>query len=119
MIRGLHHVQITVPIKGVEKARRFYLETLALPEMAKPAALLKNGGFWMRLGPVQVHVGLEDRIRRHRTKAHLCYAVADAASLRRRLEGFGVETTELSGGPLGTRFECRDPFGNRIEFLQG
>ena len=36
MIRGINHVQLTIPRGSEEKARHFYCQTLGLPEIEKP-----------------------------------------------------------------------------------
>jgi catechol 2,3-dioxygenase-like lactoylglutathione lyase family enzyme len=117
MIVGIHHVQITVPVNAVAEARAFYCELLGLEEIEKPATLQGRGGFWLRVGDCQVHVGTEEGVERHATKAHVAYAVTDVAEWRARLGAVGVEI--LDGIPiLGyDRFEFRDPFGNRVEVI--
>jgi catechol 2,3-dioxygenase-like lactoylglutathione lyase family enzyme len=117
-ILGLHHAQITVPTGAEAHARRFYCDVLGLPEVEKPASLRARGGFWLRVGDRQVHVGTEDGVDRPATKAHLAYEVADAEWWRRHLESHGVRP--LDSVPIDgyARFEARDPFGNRIEFIQ-
>jgi catechol 2,3-dioxygenase-like lactoylglutathione lyase family enzyme len=118
MIIGIDHVQITVPADAVAEARAFYSGLLGLPEVEKPAVLQERGGFWLQVGDRQVHVGTEEGVVRHATKAHLAYAVTDLAGWRARLAAVGLEI--LDGIPvLGrNRFEFRDPFGNRAELIE-
>lgn len=117
-IRRLHHAQITVP-KGAEaEARDFYCALLGLPEVDKPASLAGRGGFWLAVGDQQVHVGTEDDVDRLRTKAHLAYEVDDVAAWRARFAAHGIAMAEQPPIPGFDRFEIRDPFGNRIEFIQ-
>lgn len=85
-ILGLHHAQITIPRGEEETARRFYCETLGLEEIPKPPSLQARGGFWLRVGTQEVHVGTEDGVDRMKTKAHLAYQVDDLASWRERLD---------------------------------
>ena len=117
-IIGLHHAQITIPFGAEDAARDFYCSTLGLPEIPKPDSLRARGGFWLQVGDRQVHVGVEDRSATLVTKAHLAYQVDDLTSWRTTLSvtGFSI----LSGEPIPgfDRFETRDPFGNRIEFIQ-
>jgi catechol 2,3-dioxygenase-like lactoylglutathione lyase family enzyme len=117
MIVGIDHVQITVPANAVAEARAFYCGSLALPEVAKPAALRGRGGFWLQVGDRQVHVGTEEGVARHATKAHVAYAVTDVAGWRARLAAAGVEVLDGVPIPGHDRFEFRDPFGNRVEFI--
>ena len=118
MIRGIHHIQLTVP-KGTEKeARRFYCQTLGLAEIDKPASLVERGGLWLRVRDRQVHIGVEDGVDRRATKAHVAYEVSDLAGWKAKLTTLGIEVVESIPIPGYDRFEFRDPFGNRIEFLQ-
>lgn len=118
MIVRIHHAQITIPRGAEDECRRFYCDQLGLREVEKPAALMERGGFWLQIGETQVHVGVEDGVDRTRTKAHLAYEVRDLQSWRTKLEQSGIEI--LSGIPIPgyERFEFRDPFGNRVEFLE-
>jgi catechol 2,3-dioxygenase-like lactoylglutathione lyase family enzyme len=118
MITGIDHVQITVPAGAVAAARGFYCGLLGLPEVEKPAALRGRGGFWLRAGDRQVHVGTEDGVARHATKAHVAYAVTGLAAWRARLAAAGVEIADGIPIPGYARFEFRDPFGNRVELIE-
>jgi catechol 2,3-dioxygenase-like lactoylglutathione lyase family enzyme len=114
----LHHVQITVPRGAEDAARAFYCDVLGLREVKKADALVARGGFWMRCGDLQVHVGVEDGVERSATKAHVAYQVDDLEAMRSRLIAVGVEPLEGIPIPGMSRFEIRDPFGNRVELLQ-
>lgn len=116
-ISGLHHAQITIPDGAEEEARAFYCGRLGLPEIAKPLSLAGRGGFWLAVGALQVHVGVEVGIDRTATKAHLAYAVSDVAAWRARLSAAGFAPLDGISIPDHDRFECRDPFGNRLEFI--
>ena len=117
-IIGLHHAQITIPEGAEEQGRHFYCQVLGLPEIEKPDSLKARGGFWLQVGDRQVHVGTEEGVNRLATKAHLAYQVTDVEAWRKRLQEHGIEI--LAGVPIPgyQRFEIRDPFGNRMEFIQ-
>ena len=118
-ILGVHHAQIGIPTGAEDRARAFYCKLLGLPEIPKPANLAARGGFWLAVGTLQVHVSIDDRADRHGSRAHLGYEVDDLAALKARLAGAGIGVEEgLPPVPGMARFELRDPFGNRIEFLQ-
>jgi catechol 2,3-dioxygenase-like lactoylglutathione lyase family enzyme len=113
----LDHVQITIPIGAEHQARMFYCTALGLIEIRKPESLASRGGFWLQLGKVQLHVGTEPEWDRSQTKAHVAYRVDDLESWRARLMDFGCVIEESIPIPGHDRFETRDPFGNRIEFI--
>ena len=117
-IQGLHHAQITVPSNKVDEARDFYLGLLGLEEIPKPENLLARGGFWMQLGTVEIHVGIQDDIDRHSNKGHIAYQVTHLDHWRKTLIDQGI--TILDSIPIigYNRFEFRDPFGNRVEMIQ-
>lgn len=118
MILALHHAQITVPKDSEAQAREFYCGRLGLTEIPKPEVLRARGGFWLQLGAVQIHVGVEDGVDRRKTKAHLGFEVDDLESMRALIKSLGLEISEGELIPGLTRFELRDPFGNRMEFVQ-
>lgn len=118
VIHRLHHAQITIPKGAEEAAREFYIGLLGLTEVEKPASLKGRGGFWLAVGDQQVHVGTEDGVDRLATKAHLAYQVDDAAAWEDLLRHHGIAIAESVPIPGFVRFECRDPFGNRMEFIQ-
>ncbi len=118
MIVGVDHVQITVPAADVEKARAFYRGLLGLTEIEKPDGLKKRGGFWLQAGDRQVHVGVEDGAQRQPTKAHIAYTVLNLDEWRSKLTA--ADLALIDGLPISgrRRFEFRDPFGNRVEFIE-
>ena len=118
IIKAVHHVQISIPKGAEDDARAFYKDILGLREIPKPASLTGRGGFWLELGATQIHFGAEDGVDRHKTKAHAAYLVDDLEEWRQKLATHGCEV--INGIPISgyERFEFRDPFGNRVEFLQ-
>lgn len=118
MLLRVHHAQITIPKDEEEKARTFYCDLLGFKEIPKPESLKNRGGFWMELGDFQIHIGTEDDFDRTKTKAHIAYQVKDLNSWQERLENNGIQVIEGIPIPNFRRFEFRDPFGNRVEFLE-
>ena len=117
MIQSINHIQITVSAADEAAARAFYCEVLNLPETEKPDSLKGRGGFWVQVGDRQLHVGIEEGVERNRTKAHVAYQVDDLAAWRERLAAAGIVALESVPIPGYDRFECRDPFGNRVAFI--
>jgi len=118
MIRSVHHAQVSIPLGAEETARAFYCGILGLTEIPKPDALIGRGGFWLDLNGFQIHFGTEDGVDRERTKAHIAYLVHDLSSWRTKLEANAIMVVDGIPIPGYDRFEFRDPFGNRVEFLE-
>jgi catechol 2,3-dioxygenase-like lactoylglutathione lyase family enzyme len=118
MILSLHHVQVTIPVGAEPEARWFYCDLLGLSEIDKPPSLRGRGGLWLQVGDRQLHVGTEDGVDRHRTKAHVAYEVDDVEPWRNQLAQHGIKLLDSVPIEGFARFEARDPFGNRIEFIQ-
>jgi catechol 2,3-dioxygenase-like lactoylglutathione lyase family enzyme len=118
MILKVHHAQITIPSGTETQAREFYCEFLGLQEVTKPESLQGRGGFWLEIGGFQIHVGTEKDFDRTQTKAHIAYLVEDLEEQREKLERRGIKILEGVPIPNYSRFEFRDPFGNRVEFLE-
>ena len=114
----LHHAQITIPRGSEEQARQFYCDLLGLTEIEKPDSLKGRGGFWLQVGEQQVHVGTEDGVNRQATKAHLAYQVDDLQAWQNLLQAQHIALLDGVPIPGFDRIEIRDPFGNRIEFIQ-
>jgi catechol 2,3-dioxygenase-like lactoylglutathione lyase family enzyme len=118
MIQRLHHAQITIPNDATDQARGFYCNLLGLHEIQKPESLQARGGFWLEIAGQEIHVSLEDGVNRNATKAHLAYQVDDLEIWRSRLSNAGFQILEGIPIPGFERFETRDSFGNRLEFIQ-
>ena len=114
---GIDHVQITIPTGMEGAARAFYCDVLGLVEIPKPDSLAGRGGLWLALGELQIHIGTEDGVDRTTTRAHIAYRVSDLALWQARLQSAGCNIFESMPIPGHDRFETRDPFGNRIEFI--
>ena len=120
-MKRVHHVQITIPAGAEDAGRAFYCGILGLEEIPKPQTMQGRGGFWLTLGDLAVHVGVEDTDARNHTKAHLAYEVSDLDLWRQRITAQGIKITappDIPVYPGYSRFQFRDPFGNRVEFLQ-
>ena len=117
MILRLHHAQITVPTGKEKEAREFYCQLLGLEEIERPKILSNRGGFWMAIAGQQIHIGTEEGADRSLTKAHIAYEVENLQDVRQKLVQSGIKFKGGDSIPGFDRMECRDPFGNRIEFL--
>lgn len=117
MFESFHHVQLGMPRGEEERARTFFVGVLGMSEIPKPAVLAARGGAWFAAGALELHLGIEDDFRPAR-KAHPGILVDDLDALAARLAAAGIEVTRSEDVPGMRRFHTRDPFGNRLEFLQ-
>ena len=115
---AIDHVQLAMPVGQEEVARAFYSSLLGMREVAKPPELAKRGGCWFVSGKVQVHLGIEKDFRAAK-KAHPALKCSDYEGLISKLRSAGIEVSEVDDIP-GIRRSCiSDPFGNRIELIDG
>jgi catechol 2,3-dioxygenase-like lactoylglutathione lyase family enzyme len=115
-VLAIDHVQVTVTREELPAAKRFYAEVLGLPAAPRPGNPAE--GAWYQIGPVQLHLALEDRAapEANRSRRHVCYRVADLASAEARLREGGVAIMgDHRPIPGVRRFFVEDPGGNRIE----
>ena len=117
-ILGIEHVQLAMPPGGEDAARGFYNGLLGLPERAKPPKLAARGGCWFEGPGVKVHLGVEADFR-PALKAHPALLVDDLSALIKAL--LASDVTVSADDPADGRARCyvSDPFGNRIELMQG
>lgn len=115
---ALHHVQLAMPEGRAPEARAFYGDLLGLDEEEKPAGLAEAGGVWFRRGELRVHLGVESAFRPAR-KAHPALLVRNLDALAARLERAGLELRRDDRVPGVRRFFIDDPFGSRIELMEG
>lgn len=115
---GIDHVQLAMPEDGEEAARIFYSELLGMREIAKPPDLAKRGGCWFESGIVQLHLGIEKDFRPAK-KAHPALTCGDYEGLILKLRSAGFQVNEVDDIPGVRRGYVHDPFGNRIELMDG
>lgn len=116
---GLDHVLLAAWEGCEPEARKFYGERLGWPEIPKPESLRKRGGVWFQCGAHQVHIGVQPDFAPAK-KAHPAFEVRNLGGLTEHLNANGIETTEdrSRDGENVRRIFIRDPFGNRLEFLE-
>lgn len=118
LVTGLDHVQIEAPAGCEDAARQFFTGLMGLPELQKPAALQRNGGAWFALpSGQQLHIGVTPEFV-PRQKGHVALRCTDLGAVKAALEAAAVAYTadEEAGVP---RVFLRDPWGNRLEIVQG
>jgi catechol 2,3-dioxygenase-like lactoylglutathione lyase family enzyme len=117
MIIALDHVQLAAPPGSEKQLRAYYADVLGMTEIRKPPVLALRGGCWFQLGPVQLHLGIEDPFTPAR-KAHPALRVQGIHAYAERIAALGAPVTWDYDLPGHHRFYSADPVGNRIEFLE-
>jgi catechol 2,3-dioxygenase-like lactoylglutathione lyase family enzyme len=115
---GIHHVQLAMPEGEDADAVRFYGETLGLTQVPRPEALSPRGGVWFVSGDLEVHLGVEDQFR-PAVKAHPAILVKGLGKIRSTIEEAGYKISDTVQIEGFDRVYVRDPFGNRIELIEG
>jgi catechol 2,3-dioxygenase-like lactoylglutathione lyase family enzyme len=122
-IVGLDHVTIQIDDgdEALRRALRFYVELLGLAPLDRPPNT-DNGrsGAWLACGPQQLHIitGAEASAENRASRRHPAFRVSNLEALRQRLQTVGVEIIAGNRFPGQERFFVRDPWGNRLEFVE-
>jgi catechol 2,3-dioxygenase-like lactoylglutathione lyase family enzyme len=115
--RRIDHIQLAMPAGQEDKARHFFSELLEMPEIEKPGILAARGGCWFQAKGVIIHLGV-DRDFKPAAKAHPAFCVSDVDGLAERLSAAGCVVEWDDALPNRRRFYTKDPFENRMEFIQ-
>src|SRR5262245_25440618 len=120
MNASIHHVNVTVPRSLESAAKHFYGVVMRLEEVPKPLESRGRGGAWYQLGPLQLHLSIEDGLgEKCISKRHVCYTVANLSEAEQQFRDAGVEILpDDQPTPGWSRFYVRDPGGNRLEIAQ-
>jgi catechol 2,3-dioxygenase-like lactoylglutathione lyase family enzyme len=116
-VRRLDHVLLAMPAGKESDARKFYQQTLGIPETVKPPDLAARGGCWFEDGELKIHLGVEKNFIPAR-KAHPAFIVEDLAGLTSALMEAGYPVSRDVPLEGYDRIFVDDPFGNRIELMQ-
>ena len=109
-------MQLCIPFGEEERAREFYTRVLGLEEIDKPEVLKSNGGFWLQIADIQLHIGVEEM--QGKSKRHPAFEVQGLDEIRAHLLENHVQTKDEPQLPGINRFSFFDPFGNRIELME-
>ena len=123
LITGLDHVNLLIDSgdDALARARTFYQELLGLDPLERPANTDSgNPGAWYQCGGQQLHLTTEKdaSVVNRNSRRHPAFRVASVAALRARLESAGIEIIAGNRFPGQERFFVRDPWGNRLEFVE-
>ena len=110
------HIHVCVPSERLEEAKEFYTEVMGLKLIERPDHLFSSAGYWLDIGNIQLHIGVEPFLGR--SIRHTAFEVADVAAALKHLQDNDIEILDEPAIPGRTRFAFLDPFGNRMELLQ-
>jgi catechol-2,3-dioxygenase len=112
----LNHIQICIPHGQENKAREFYCDLLSLEEIDKPELLKANGGFWLKVADIHIHIGTEDMVSA--SKRHLGFEVDDLHAVKSYLKNSAIRVLDQQKVNDFERFSFYDYWDNRIELMQ-
>jgi glyoxylase I family protein len=119
LVEGLHHV--TVCVRDLERAKRFYGDVLGLVELERPP--FPFDGAWYALGDRQLHLIVNHAARTFRETAqadgldaHFALRISDYENMLERLRTSGIDTLESRVNPTPwSQLYVADPDGNVLE----
>ena len=117
MIIAVEHVTLAMPPEQEDRARDFYGRLLGLTEVKRPYALAEQGGVWYSLGAQQLHLDVDENFQANKT-ACPALLVRDSAIWAKRLREANCAVEWNDDLAAYQRFFSKDPFGNRLEFLE-
>ena len=119
LLAGLDHVQIEAPAGHEAQARAFYGGVLGLRELRRPDGIAHIPGLWFALpGGMQLHTGVIDNFV-PRTVGHVCLRTASLSAVKAQLERHAIKYSADRLLPHVRRIFLNDPFGNRLEVVEG
>lgn len=122
LIVGLDHVNLTIEegAEALDRAKAFYAGLLGLEPRPRPDNAESPSGAWYQCGAQQVHLNSENGASglNRASRRHAAFRVANLDALAARLKAAGLEMKAGRPLPGQKRFFVRDPFGNRLEFVE-
>jgi catechol 2,3-dioxygenase-like lactoylglutathione lyase family enzyme len=90
--KRVDHFHVCVPPERLEEAKEFYTKMLGLELIDRPDHLFSSAGYWLNIGDVQLHIGVEAELPR--SIRHTAVEVADVDAARKHLQANSVEIVE-------------------------
>ncbi len=109
----LDHILISIPEGKTEEARDFYKQVLGLSEISGGHP---HNAIWFNIADIQLHI--REEATSPLSARHPAFEIRNLEEARQELEQKGVAISYSSDIDGRQRFFIRDPFGNRIEFLE-
>ena len=111
--KRLVHFLISVPEGKIEEARIFYGQVLGLEEIRGNHP---KGAKWFNMGDIELHIREESN--QNISDRHPAFEIEDLELAKNYLLQSSVQLSYSSDIDGRDRFFIRDPFDNRIEFLE-
>ena len=122
LIVGVDHINLTIDegADALERARAFYGGVLALEPLPRMTHEESPRGAWYSCGAQELHLSAESGASgsNNSSRRHAGFCVADLDALGSRIRAAGIEVKTGNPMPGRKRFFVRDPFGNRLEFME-
>ena len=116
----LQHVSIPRPPgeASAEQARAFYSGIIGLETKPVPSTIQHLDLVWFIIeDDIELHVIAEEP-RDTTTRRHFCLVVENLEDLRQKIDAANYEIWQPETIRGRTRFFCRDPFQNIVEFTR-
>jgi catechol 2,3-dioxygenase-like lactoylglutathione lyase family enzyme len=107
-----------VPPGATARVVSFYVDTLGLRQVAKPAEGVAQSGAWFDIGETGAQVHVSERDGERHPQVHFGLVVADFDEVLARLSAADAPWEEQPPIFGGRRGFTRDPEGNRVEILE-
>ncbi|MBD1393849.1 VOC family protein [Mucilaginibacter glaciei] len=82
--KRLDHFHICVPPERLDEAKDFYTKVIGLELIDRPDHLFSSPGYWLNIGNVQLHIGVEEALPR--SIRHTALEVTDADAALKHLQ---------------------------------
>jgi extradiol dioxygenase family protein len=111
--KRLDHILISIPVGKTDEARTFYRNVLGLTEIPGDHP---KGAIWFDIADIQLHI--REETPQTSSDRHPAFEITGLDEAQRHFQAFGITPSFSSEIDGRQRFFIRDPFGNRIEFLE-
>lgn len=119
LVWALDHITITAPHEQQDNVRWFYGNILGLQEIEVPSHVAGDKPIWFRVGRNQeLHVSFESPVQNTIAPRHVGLKVRSVQKVVEALRSNGFDVSADLAGRGAARCFCRDPFGNRLEFVE-
>lgn len=109
----LHHVNLGVPVGGIEAQSAFLIDVLGFHEVEPPPELAHIAHWFDDDDGIQIHLSADPE-HRAPARAHVAVTIDDVDVMRKRLESTDI-SYRVGGSDTVQVLFCADPSGNQWE----